>query len=81
MSRLSSSLRFRLAMFVLPFVASIVVSSSRADEFPVNPPLPGPAPTLVFPAPDRFVLPHGLDVVVIRHGRLPLFTAELLIKS
>src|SRR6476661_2037266 len=51
------------------------------NAFPTAPPAPGPAPTLAVPTPSSQVLPNGLRVVSVRRARLPLVTAQLLVRS
>ena len=51
------------------------------NAFPTTPPAPGPAPTLAVPTPTSQVLPNGLRVVSVRRARLPLVTAQLLVRS
>lgn len=50
-----------------------------AADFPTTPPQPGPAPTLSLPAPERRALANGLEVIYVRHGKLPLVHATLMV--
>jgi zinc protease len=52
-----------------------------AAAFPTAPPVPGPAPTLSLPAPERRRLGNGLEVVYVRHGSLPLAHATLVLPA
>lgn len=49
--------------------------------FPTTPPPPGPAPTLDVPTPTVQTLSNGLQVISVRRARLPLVTAQLLVRS
>ena len=49
--------------------------------FPTTPPVPGPAPSLTLPAPERRTLPNGLEVVYVRHGALPVVHATLVVPA
>ncbi|CAI9119902.1 M16 family metallopeptidase [Brytella acorum] len=78
-----SSLPFRRFLMVasLPVLTLAATPLAHADSFPTTPPPPGPAPVLSFPTPERFTLANGLEVVFARRDKLPLVTAELVIKS
>ncbi|HEX2595117.1 MAG TPA: pitrilysin family protein [Luteimonas sp.] len=55
--------------------------AAGTQPFPATPPAPGPAPTLEVPTPTSQTLANGLRVVSVRRARLPLVTAQLLVRS
>jgi zinc protease len=84
MSRVSIRSRAStLAVAVLAVIAGAAQADTHvaATTFPSTPPAPAAAPTLDVPTPTSQTLPNGLQVLSVRRARLPLVTAQLLVRS
>lgn len=51
------------------------------EPWRLDPPKPGPAPSLGLPVPKRFALANGLTVYLVEDHHLPLVTAELAFRA
>ena len=71
----------RLSLLVAGLCLACGSAFAADATFPTTPPAPGPAPTLDVPTPSSQVLSNGLRVVSVRRARLPLVTAQLLVRS
>jgi zinc protease len=79
MSRVHPILRVTLLSLALA-CAGAAIAASPAD-FPTTPPAPAPAPKLSVPTPSLQALGNGLRVISVQRDRLPLVTAQLLLRS
>jgi len=61
--------------------AQAQAATTPGADFPSTPPAPAPAPTLHVPTPILQTLPNGLQVVSVQRDRLPLVSAQLLVRS
>jgi zinc protease len=62
---------------------SVPVTTTEGPAVPYVPPRPelGPSPEVSVPVADRFALPNGLDVRVLRAGRLPMAHFVLVVRG
>jgi zinc protease len=79
MKRMHPVLRVTLLSIALA-LAGGAIAASPAD-FPITPPAPAPAPKLSVPTPSLQTLANGLRVISVQRDRLPLVTAQLLLRS
>ncbi len=79
MSRVHPILRVTLLSIALTFVNGAIAASPA--DFPTTPPAPAPAPKLSVPTPSMHTLANGLRVISVQRDRLPLVTAQLLLRS
>ena len=83
MNRAPSMTRIAALAFAIATATAgtAIAAPPAAAGFPTTPPAPGPAPKLEVPTPTSQLLPNGLRVVSVRRARLPLVTAQLLVRS
>jgi zinc protease len=79
MSRVHPTLRVTLLSIALACAGGAIAAS--AVDFPTTPPAPAPAPKLSVPTPSLQTLANGLRVISVQRDRLPLVTAQLLLRS
>jgi zinc protease len=79
MKRVHPTLRVTLLSIALAFAGGAIAASPA--DFPINPPAPAPAPKLSVPTPSLQTLANGLRVISVQRDRLPLVTAQLLLRS
>ena len=79
MRRVHPILRVTLLSLALAFVSGAIAASPA--DFPITPPAPAPAPKLSVPTPSMHTLANGLRVISVQRDRLPLVTAQLLLRS
>jgi zinc protease len=81
-----ASIRPHINAFAFAVLGCVAVAAHADDQmrqaaFPSTPPAPAAAPVLDVPTPTSQLLPNGLQVVSVRRARLPLVTAQLLVRS
>jgi zinc protease len=79
MKRVHPVLRVTLLSIALAFAGGAIAASPA--DFPITPPAPAPAPKLSVPTPSLQTLANGLRVISVQRDRLPLVTAQLLLRS
>ena len=79
MKRVHPVLRVTLLSLALAFAGGAIAASPA--DFPITPPAPAPAPKLSVPTPSLQTLANGLRVISVQRDRLPLVTAQLLLRS